>query len=177
MNPPIASHKTPIRPLAQGLREAVEPNGPSQARLEQAKHQLDPNVLFAKLDKLKREEEKKEMVNLKFNRHLTEKLGELEEDDGQAILDEHVSRVFSPNNNLSPGTISPRHLNRHQHRSNQMTTSMPEFGKTWKKGHSWFCTVFTSIVLFSNSIIDATFEIHGACIDCNAQYNEEVAFA
>lgn len=137
MNPPVASHKTPIRPLSQGLRETIELNGTSQKRLEEARYKLDANVLFEKLNEVKRKIERDEMDNNKsnmdknkFSRCLVEKLQrEVEEDDGQSILDEHVSRVFSPNNANSPGTISPRHLNRLQHRSNQMTASMPEFGK------------------------------------------------
>lgn len=70
----------------------------------------------------------------RFSRSLTDKLSSAQprvfpavEDDDQSILDQHVSRVFSPY--LSPGTISPKHLHRFHHRSNEMSTSMPDFGK------------------------------------------------
>lgn len=49
------------------------------------------------------------------------------EDENQSILDQHVSRVFSPQ--FSPGTTSPKYLHRFRHHPNEMSTSMPDFSK------------------------------------------------
>lgn len=139
INPPAASHRTTaIKPISQGLRETAVMNGFSQGRLAQANsYKLDTDTLFAKLNTVKHEQDIQESQDNLF-RQVHDKLEKskeqrvfpaMEEDDGQSILDQHVSRVFSPNQNNSPGTISPKHLSRLQHRNNEMTTSMPEFGK------------------------------------------------
>lgn len=134
MNPPAASQRTLVKPTSQGLRELIGFNGPPQAKLDQAKNfvGINPKDLTEKLNKLKREREIQGNPDMLVH-HAHERLGSrfpaMEEDDGQSILDQHVSRVFSPGNNNSPGTISPKHLNKLHHRSNEMTTSMPEFGK------------------------------------------------
>lgn len=135
------AHRTAVRPLAQGPKASFEPTGYS--RLEQASRQLDPTLLIRKLNVLKEkeEEERREKLHNLNTRSLIEKLSSAEkstrqlpahnEDDDQSILDLHVQRVFSPN--LSPGTISPINLaQRHHHRSSEMSTSMPDFGKSTK---------------------------------------------
>lgn len=135
MNPQIASHKTAVRPLVQGLKGSVDPV--SNSKLAEAKKKLDPNELCEKLNELLKKQEKGGKEE-RFTRDLNDKLSTAKprelppsEDDDQAILDDHVKRVFSPY--LSPGTISPKHFQRyhhhHHHRSNEMSTSTPDFGK------------------------------------------------
>lgn len=132
MNPPVASHRTAVRPLAQGLKESIGPI--SKSKLEIASQPLDTVVLCQKLNELKQKQEEEEKQD-RFTRSLSDKLSSAqprafptEDDDDQSILDQHMARVFSPY--LSPGTISPKHLHRYQHRSNEMSTSMPDFGKS-----------------------------------------------
>lgn len=145
VNPPIASQRTfLVKSLSQGLKESVEPL--PKSRIEKASITLEENknYLLMRLNHLKREQEDKERQE-QFNLVLKDKLSSpnlkshpkmfpdtllktsIVEDETQSILDDHVSRVFSPQ--FSPGTASPRHLQRHhQHRSNEMSTSMPDFG-------------------------------------------------
>lgn len=139
VNPPVLSQKTLIKPLSQGSKEMSDTMHSTQkSHADKSKCQLanylDPQVLCEKLDALKKEMETLEVQDLRFSRSLSDKLSLAQprvfpavEDDDQSILDQHVSRVFSPY--LSPGTISPKHLHRFHHRTNEMSTSMPEFGK------------------------------------------------
>lgn len=140
LNPQVAAHRTAVRPLAQGPKASVEPHGYSKSRLAQASQQLDPATLIIKLKALKEEQESQIFLKFeKLHRSVIEKLTPADkltrplppqiEDDDQAILDLHVQRVFSPN--FSPGTISPMTLSqRYHHRPSEMSTSMPDFGKS-----------------------------------------------
>lgn len=140
INPPNASQKTPLKPFSQGRGGIVAPGPLSNDRLNKASHELDPELLTKKLldylreEKSKREKQEEEVF---FSKQLdasslNDKLSSarprepIEEDD-QSILDDHVSRAIP-----SPGTISPRHLkhNRYQHRSNGMSTTMPDSGES-----------------------------------------------
>lgn len=153
VNPQTALQKTIIKPLNQGLKESVEPI--SQARMENARYQLDAKVLYKKLEKVKHEQEKeleqKELnraVNARLNSaaaqpravtaqdtvHMLRSISNLlsseaprDDVDCQSILDMHVSSVFSPRH--TPGTTSPKNMQRSHHRSNVMSTSVPDFGK------------------------------------------------
>lgn len=130
MNPANASHKTAVKPrteMAQGLRETVAPV--SNEKLEQASQPLDAGLLCHKLNLVLKQIEKNEKQE-KFNRSLSDKLSVLPhmEEDDQSILDLHMERVFSPYS--TPGNISPKHLNsRYHHRSSEMSTPIPDFGK------------------------------------------------
>lgn len=129
VNPAIKTHNSLVKPLAQGPKAQVEPI--SKSRLETASQSLDARLLCERLIKLKKEMDKPEKLD-KFSRSLSDKLSLAQprplpvDDDDQSILDKHVSRVFSPI--ISPGTVSPKHLQRYHHRSNEMSTSMPDFG-------------------------------------------------
>lgn len=134
VNPPITSQKTALKPFSQGLKASIQPAMKSHA--DKTSYKLDAEILFQKLDALKSEMENVEKQE-RFSQSLSAKLNSAQprvfpavEDDDQSILDQHVSRVFSPF--LSPGTISPNHLHRYHHRPNEMSTSMPDFGKTMK---------------------------------------------
>lgn len=59
--------------------------------------------------------------------------------DVQSILDHHVSSVFSPRH--TPGSTSPKNLQRSHHRSNEMSSSVPDFGKI--KQQQLICFFFT----------------------------------
>lgn len=125
LNPTVLSQNTLLKPIAQGLKDSTQPD---VSQGENKSKPLDAGLLCRKLSALKQEQDKQE----RFNRHLADKLTSAQprvfpavEEDDQSILDQHVSRVFSPY--LSPGTISPKHLQRY-HRSHEMSTSMPEFG-------------------------------------------------
>lgn len=59
--------------------------------------------------------------------------------DVQSILDHHVSSVFSPRH--TPGSTSPKNLQRSHHRSNEMSSSVPDFGKI--KRQTLICFSFT----------------------------------
>lgn len=145
VNPNVASQRTIVKPLSQGLKESIEPL--PKSRMEKASFALDSNkdYLLMRLNDLKREQENAEKQE-QFNRVLKDRLSapqfkthpkmfpetllktSIVEDDDQSILDQHVSRVFSPL--ISPGTASPRQLQRHQqHRNSEMSSSMPDFGK------------------------------------------------
>lgn len=123
----------PFKPMGQS-------GAVSNDRLEKAKGVFDPEELCRKLvalEEQKRQKQKEDTIKRDLSL-LTDKLKVFStaekqrvfppaEDDSQAILDDHVSRVFSPH--LSPGTASPKHIQRHQHRSSEMIHSMPDFGE------------------------------------------------
>lgn len=119
-----------------------EPGMLPNERLANAKNfAVDPNELFKRLNTLKRN---RDLDQEKFNRSLTDKLTSL--DDDQTILDQHVSRVFSPY--LSPGTISPGHLQKYQNRHNEMSSSMPDFGKSNTKQTNEFILIELTFYFF-----------------------------
>lgn len=66
--------------------------------------------------------------------------------DVQSILDHHVSSVFSPRH--TPGSTSPKNLHRSHHRSNEMSSSVPDFGKK-KLKISFFVPLLFYIFYFS----------------------------
>lgn len=117
------------------------PPGPSESRLEQAAKPFNPMELCAKLMELKQQQTDKPLFQHErvraeqFSRSLNERVERLRglpsvEDENQSILDQHVSRVFSPQ--FSPGTTSPKYLHRFRHHPNEMSTSMPDFSKLIK---------------------------------------------
>lgn len=149
INPPALSQKTLIKPLNQGLKESVEPI--SKSRMESS-YPIDSKALFQKLEKVKRKQDNMEH----FIRSLSTKLRSAAEPraaaaphqpvhdqenlqhkiknmltntdvDEQSILDHHVSNVFSPRH--TPGSTSPKNLQQSHHRSNEMSSSVPDFGK------------------------------------------------
>lgn len=152
LNPPVASQKTVIKPLNQGHKESVEP----KSKAEGASYPIDYKLLYKKLEYLKREQDN-ELEREHFIRSLSNKLhtaaqpkvfadGHQEKEhlmrslsnilnaaqprgdvDGQSILDQHVSSVFSPRH--TPGSTSPKNLHRSHHRSNEMSLSVPDIGK------------------------------------------------
>lgn len=132
MNPPLASHKTAVRPLAQASKERSRtPDPVSNSKLKQASTPLNAEELFLRLTALKNNQDEGE----RLHRQLSDKLSSAQprvfppiDDDDQSILDHHVSRVFSPGES-TPGNESPRHLHKNHHRSNEMSTSMPDFGE------------------------------------------------
>ncbi|XP_055311072.1 axin [Sitodiplosis mosellana] len=140
MNGPIASHKTAVYPLAQGSKERTKTPPPiSKSKMEQASHPLDAAELCKKLTALKEELDKK---GERLHRILSDKLQSaqprefpLVEEDDQSILDHHVSRVFSPGDS-TPGNESPRHLQKNHHRSNEMSSSTPDFATQQQMRHS-----------------------------------------
>lgn len=146
MNPPVS--QPTIAAFKPG--SAFVPKEPvgkvSNARLSSANNSaINASELFQKLNALKREQEDQEKQE-RFSRSLADKLTSAQPrvfaamedqlDDDQSILDQHVSRVFSPY--LSPGTISPKHLHKYHHRHNEMSTSMPDFGKLCTKKSLFF---------------------------------------
>lgn len=129
-----------IKPLPHG-QEGV--GQISKSRLQQASIGLDAEVLKSKLSALKKNMEKQEELEKALNERLKSahfqsqpkvfpeallKHGLVEEDD-QSILDQHVSRVFSPHLSGEQSPIQPRQVSRHHHRSNEMSTSLTDFGK------------------------------------------------
>lgn len=176
----VKSQMTPIKSLAQGLKGPVIQPIP-KSKIEQASRSLNTVLLCEKLIALKEAQDKSEQVE-KFNRSLNDKLNSAQprefppvEDsmyvDDQSILDQHVSRVFSPQ--FSPGTMSPRHLQRYQHRPNEMSTSMPDFGKQIANQIDSNRLIFMDF-LFHSSPIYAPFKINsGACIVYIVQYHNE----
>lgn len=159
--------------------------------MEQASLALDKNqeYFLMRLNEIARERENEERQE-QFNRALKDRLTSPQfktqpkmfpetllktsiiEDDDQSILDQHVSRVFSPH--LSPGTASPRQLQRHQqHRNNEMSTSMPDFGKK-RFNFSHQNSKIRSIKHFCSSSSNASFEINTrACIIRNGGGNNQ----
>lgn len=149
MNPPTTSQRTVVKPRtdllssqSSSLKEAIEPL--SKSRAGKSTYTLDFKLLYDKLCALKRHQDESERSDSQFTQCLNDKLSSAQaqarvlpiEDDDQAILDQHVSRVFSPY--LSPGNASPKHLHRYQQRANEMSTSMPNFGKTIYEATNWF---------------------------------------
>lgn len=157
LNPQVLSQKTLIKPLNQGLKESVEPI--SKSKMESASYAIDHKLLYKKLECLKREQDK-EVEKEHFIRSLSNKLNTAAQPrviadvhqekehlirslsnilnaaqprgdvDVQSILDHHVSSVFSPRH--TPGSTSPKNLQRSHHRSNEMSSSVPDFGKLEK---------------------------------------------
>lgn len=155
MNPQVLSQKSLIKPLNQGLKESDEPVSKTPSR---ASYPIDPKELFKKLQNYKREQEK-QLENKQFAQNLNSKLNSAQprlaadaQPDGsekeqyirslsnainsrlprgdvdvQSILDQHVSSVFSPRH--TPGSTSPKNLQRSHYRSNEMSSSVPDFGK------------------------------------------------
>lgn len=66
--------------------------------------------------------------------------------DVQSILDHHVSSVFSPRH--TPGSTSPKNLQRSHHRSNEMSSSMPDFGKINSQNLMYFTILPFHICMF-----------------------------
>lgn len=148
VNSSIASQRSIIKPTSQGI---------SKLRMEAAGKPLDFNELFRKLEEAKRETDKKvnhEMIICKLKelntnkshsaaqprmiadvrdkKQIIQNLSNLlnptqSHDDSQSILDHHVSSVFSPRH--TPGSTSPKNLQRPYQRSNEMSSSVPDFGK------------------------------------------------
>lgn len=123
MNPPIPHQKTVIRPLAQGLKGSVEPV--TKARFEKASQPLDPDLLTKKLLHVQQVREEQEQQE-QFGRMVNDRLAQMDDTDDQSILDQHVSRVFSPHR--TPGTVSPGQL--HRPAMNEMSTSLSDFGES-----------------------------------------------
>lgn len=184
INPSVQSQRTALKPFAQGLREAVQPPArplaqglreavppPARPLANRPAFELNPDVLTVKLNALKQEMENV-VKQERFSQSLSDKLSSAQprvfpavEDDDQSILDQHVSRVFSPY--LSPGTISPKILQRYHHRANEMSTSMPDFGKIIKQLSSsvFQITSIAKSILSYNYFSFASFKINsGACI-------------
>lgn len=142
LNPPIPHQDTAVRPLAQGLNESV--GAIPRARIEMASKPLDAKLLRDKLLKVKQELDQNEKLKEKIEE--PEKLGRILNDrlapmadtdeDTQQILDNHVSRVFSPHR--TPGTVSPSQLHRPANRCNQLSASLTDFSKF----HTWFLEDF-----------------------------------
>lgn len=147
INPPSLSQKTPIRSLSQGLKDSVEPI--TRSKLETASCPLDYKLLFKKLECLRKEQER-EPGQEHFFRNLSNRLNNevaqprnVQEKehiirnlsnrfpqvdvDAQSILDHHVSNVWSPRH--TPGTTSPKNLQRPHYRPNEMSSSVPDIGK------------------------------------------------
>lgn len=145
MNPTIASQKTVVKPLSHTMKETNDlpeslRNPFSSKRMEDASKPFDRELLTKKLLELQKEQERKEQSQEQFGQLLKDKLTKpvqsqqpvmlraflqptFDEDD-QSILDHHVSRVFSP------GSVSPGQVHRpHQHRSSEMSSSLPDYGK------------------------------------------------
>lgn len=178
LNPPTTSQKTLLKSISQGLKESVEPI--SKSRMESSPYPIDYKELYKKLEHLKREQDKELqehfLSNLSNNlssklhsaaqpRMLTdvrEKLSnilnstQLRGDvDCQSILDLHVSSVFSPRH--TPGTTSPKNLPRPHQRSNEMSSSVPDFGKrNRQKNYQLFFAALSFISIFSFSYSHAT---------------------
>lgn len=123
-----------MNPNAEATQTVINPVPRSRLMKASNTSQLDPkqfhNELTLKLEKVKEEREAKDHLERTLNamdpsrskssttlsmpsqaqqKALTaaifKKFSQPNEDDDQDILDQHVSRVFSPH--LSPGTISP----------------------------------------------------------------------
>lgn len=93
---------------------------------QQKGHEHFVNILSSKLTKYPAAQQNvladvNEKLNKLFN---AQSRGDA---DSQTILDLHVSSVFSPRH--TPGTTSPRNLPRPHQRSNEMSSSVPDFGK------------------------------------------------
>lgn len=135
-------HLQPIMPSAPTLPQLPPPSNQSDSRRQRGpvdKYEINTKILIEKLTKLKKEEDRLEILHQKMqsmanmsdrgNSHsstamdnlhghqsqpqnslvdadvIFRKLSELNTDDDQDILDQHVSRVFSPQ--FSPGAVSP----------------------------------------------------------------------
>lgn len=94
-----------------------------------------------------------------FTAAIFKKFPQLNEDNDQDILDQHVSRVFSPH--LSPGTISPcqmvasRPLPPLPHRALEPTT---EISSTTGKIYEYLL-----IVTYSNYLNLSIYQVHNQC--------------
>lgn len=169
MNPAIASHKTVVRSLAQGLKLPYGLTQRSEDDLKKASKPLDPNELCQKLNELQQKQDAAKQCTLN-SRQLSDKLtsvaqprvfSQVDFDDDQAILDKHVSRVFSPG--MSPGTSSPKHFHRHTHRPHDSSNFIPEFGKPNTVKYQKYLLTKLKIFLFSCTS-NATLKINsGAC--------------
>lgn len=129
LNPQVSSQKTAIKPLSQGLKKSVQPILASKAT-DGTSYSLNYNELLEKLNVLKKEQddqqEKQNFIHI-LSTKLNSAEPRVDDVDDQSILDQHVSSVFSPRH--TPGTTSPKHLQRQTYRTNEMSTSMPDFGK------------------------------------------------
>lgn len=176
INPETPSLKTVFKPTIEGFKETVEPL--SKSRMEKASHELNPEVLTSKLNALKQQMEKKEY----FDKALTDRLKTAQlqtqfEDDDQSILDQHITRVFSPY--LSPGSVSPRHVNRPHHRSSEMSSSLTDFGVFYTFEGNYFddFSLFDSSYFPYSYTRNAPFKIDSrTCIYVDGvHYNEKIS--
>lgn len=128
INPSIAHQTTVVRPVTQDGRESF--GDIPKARLEKASQPLDHELLSEKLKLLQKEQDERE----KKQQHehfsigmLNDRLTQMDDFDNQAILDQHVSRVFSPIR--TPGTVSPGQPHRPTSRYTDMSASLTDFSK------------------------------------------------
>lgn len=158
MNPQMPSQKTLIKPLNQGLKEHADPSSKSKIEsspypvdanalfkcLERLKREQDREIneesnkdhFLHKLSTTLETAAKPRVpaaaatAQPDVQDHLFRSLSKIlnsRGDDCQSILDQHVSSVFSPRH--TPGSTSPKNLHRTHHRSNEMSSSVPDFGK------------------------------------------------
>lgn len=120
MNPSIPQQNTVIKPLAQASKNTF--GSIQKSRLENAAKPFDPDLLTRKLLEFQKSQDQHEKQE-QFGRSLNDRLTQIDDLDGQSILDQHVSRVFSPHQ--TPGTVSPGQF--HRPAMNEM--SPLDFGK------------------------------------------------